>query len=178
MGAAEPHVALLRGINVGGKHRLAMADLRTYFEKAGALEVSTYIQSGNVVFTTSPRSASPVCAAVTSAIRDHHGFEVPIVCRSAAALRSIVEQCPFEDTENVHAVFLSGKPAKATVDRLDRDRSPGDTFAVVGDMMYLHLPSGMARTKLTNAWIDAQLKVTSTARNWRTVTTLLEMCSA
>ncbi len=178
MGAAEPHVALLRGINVGGKNRLAMSDLRAYFEKAGALSVSTYIQSGNVVFTAAPRGASPVCEAVTGAIREHHGFEVPIVCQSGAALGSIVERCPFEATENVHVVFLSGKPAKAMVDRLERDRSPGDTFAVVGDVMYLHLPNGMARTKLSSVWIDTQLKVTSTARNWRTVTTLLGMCSA
>ena len=115
------------GINVGGKNRLAMSDLRAYFEKAGALSVSTYIQSGNVVFTAAPRGASPVCEAVTGAIREHHGFEVPIVCQSGAALGSIVERCPFEATENVHVVFLSGKPAKAMVDRLERDRSPGDT---------------------------------------------------
>lgn len=177
MAAAEPHVALLRGINVGGKHRLPMADLRTYFEGAGAREVSTYIQSGNVVFSTAARSAATVCVAVSKAILDRCGFEVPIVCRSATSLRAVVERCPFQDTENVHVVFLSVTPASATVATLAKDRSPGDSFAVVGDTMYLHLPNGMARTKLTNAWIDTQLKVTSTARNWRTVTTLLEMCS-
>ncbi len=178
MGAATHHVALLRGINVGGKNRLPMSDLRGYFEKAGAFGVSTYIQSGNVVFTAAPRGASPVCEAVTKAIREHHGFEVPIVCRSAVALREIVERCPFEDRENVHVVFLSAKPANTTVASLAKDRSPGDTFIVVGDVMYLHVPNGMSRTKLTNAWIDAQLKVTSTARNWRTVTALMGMCSA
>lgn len=178
MGAAEPHVALLRGINVGGKHRLAMSDLRAYFEKAGALGTLTHIQSGNVVFTTGRRNAALVCEAVTSSIREHQGFEVPIVCHSAAVLRSVVERCPFADCENVHVVFLSAKPANTAVATLAKDRSPGDTFVVVDDVMYLHLPNGMARTKLTNAWIDAQLKVTSTARNWRTVTTLLGMCSA
>ena len=82
---------------------------------------------------------------------------------------------PGVDTKTLHVGFLMNKPDKAGVDALDPDRSPPDEFRVRGGEVYLRLPNGMARTKLTSQYFDSRLKTTITARNWATVTKLIEM---
>lgn len=175
---AGRHVALLRGINVGGKNRLAMKDLTAAFVESGCDEVRTFIQSGNVVFSASRSVAAAVPDAVQRLIRDRHGLEVPVVTRSAAQFEGVVERVPWsEDTEDgiVHVMFMrDAAPAKA-VAGLDPDRSPGDLFWVESREIYLRLPSGVAGTKLTNAYFDSKLGTVCTGRNWRTVLKLADM---
>ncbi len=166
-------VALLRGINVGGKRMLPMKDLAALFTKAGAANVRTYIQSGNVLFDA--KAAPAVIASVRSAIEKQFGFEVPMVVRSAQALQAVVASSPFDDVEHVHVVFLGDSPTAAQVKALDPNRSPGDRFVVRGSDVFLHLPNGVARTKLSNAWFDSQLKTVSTVRNWKTVLALARL---
>jgi uncharacterized protein (DUF1697 family) len=166
-------VALLRGINVGGKRMLPMKELAAVFTKAGAKAVRTYLQSGNVVFdSTAP---APVIKHVRDGIEKGFGFDVPMVVRSAASLQAIVSSCPFDDVEHAHVVFLGETPSSAMVNALDPNRSSPDRFAVRGSDVFLHLPHGVARTKLSNAWFDSQLKTVSTVRNWRTVLELARM---
>jgi len=175
---AGRHVALLRGINVGGKNRVAMKDLTTAFVEAGCDEVRTYIQSGNVVFSASRSVADRVQETVSGTIRARFGLEVPVVTRSAAQFEAVVERVPWtEDTEQgiVHVMFMRDAPSPKAVAALEPDRSPGDSFWVEGRELYLRLPGGVARTKLTNAYFDAALGTICTARNWRTVLKLQEM---
>lgn len=171
------HLALLRGINVGGKHLLPMKELAALFEEAGCAQVRTYIQSGNVVFEAPAALAKQVPVTVGAAIRERFGFEAPILLRSAAELRAVHASNPFlaEGTaeEGLHVVFLKATPPADRAAALDPQRSPGDRFLLRGREIYLHLPGGAAKSKLTNAWFDSALKTTSTARNWRTVSTLL-----
>jgi uncharacterized protein (DUF1697 family) len=171
------HVALLRGINVGGKNRLPMADVVRLFERAGASDVVTYIQSGNVVFCA-PKTEG-LAAKIEKAIVKEVGFEVPIVLRAAEELAALVGRNPFLkrgiSADLLHVGFLADEPDVARVAGLDRARSPGDSFEVLGSEVFLHLPNGVARSKLTNAWFDSKLATTTTVRNWRTVTTLVEM---
>lgn len=171
------YIALLRGINVGGKARLPMRDLVDIFESAGATNVRTYIQSGNVVFTSPAPEA--LVAAATAQIAARFGYPGRIVLRSAAELRQAYTANPFAQPgaseAALHVYFLADQPTKAAIAALDPARSPGDSFAVVSREVYLHLPSGMARTRLTNVYFDAQLKTVSTARNWRTVRALLAL---
>jgi len=166
-------VALLRGINVGGKHRLAMSELVGLFEEAGCRGVTTYIQSGNVVFKASEALAGMVAKEVRSRILTRHGFDVPIVVRTARELARVMDGNPFlkerVPTAALHVMFLSESPPASRAAKLDYAKSPGDSFVLVGREIYLHLPNGVARTKLTNAYFDAALGTISTGRNWATV---------
>jgi uncharacterized protein (DUF1697 family) len=178
---SDRHVALLRGINVGGKHVVPMAKLVELFTRAGAASVRTYIQSGNVVFAAPIGRASTIVADVEAAIARTFGFPAPIVVRSADELAAIVADPilgPPDDLDHLSIVFLSSLPDPARVASLDPARSPPDSFAVRGREIYLRCPNGFGRTKFTNAYFDAKLGVVSTARNWRTALTLLELARA
>lgn len=174
--AVTTYLALLRGINVGGKNKLPMNDLRDLFVVAGCRDVRTYIQSGNVIFTADPDVVAPLPGVITTQIAQRFGYRVPVMVRTAAQIGDIIQHNPFiaegAATETLHVLFLADQPSASRVDGLDPDRSPPDTFIVRGQEIYLRLPNGAAETKLSNAYFDAKLATTSTGRNWRTVTTL------
>lgn len=176
------NVALLRGINVGGKNRLPMKELAAMFEDAGCVNVQTYIQSGNVLFQSEPALAEQIPGLVSSAVLSRFGFQVPIMTRTARQLADVVRSNPFvaagADQDKLHVVFLAHRPNDAGLGCLDPNRSPGDEFAASGGHVYLHCPNGLARTRLTNSYFDSRLSTTSTTRNWRTTTKLLEMAEA
>ncbi|HTW67775.1 MAG TPA: DUF1697 domain-containing protein [Bryobacteraceae bacterium] len=172
------HLALLRGINVGGKNPLPMKDLVRMFADAGCANVRTYIQSGNVIFDAPPR-APQAAALVSAAIQKRFGYRIPVVLRTAEQLRKAIDRNPFlnaaADLKPLHVYFLAGAPDAKAIAALDPARSAPDAFQLVGQEIYLHLPNGMARTKLTNAYFDSKLSTTCTARNWATVLKLAEM---
>lgn len=171
--AATRHVALARGVNVGGANKLPMGALREIFEAAGASHVETIIQSGNVVFDAKSEALPGLIAAVRGEIQREYGFESRWVTRSAARWREAIAGNPFlageAELSHLHLAALSAAPDPAR-SALDPNRSPGDEFRLVGDLVYLRLPNGVGRSKLTNAWFDASLGVVSTIRNWATVT--------
>jgi uncharacterized protein (DUF1697 family) len=175
----DVHVALLRGVNLAGKNRLAMKDLGAMFDAAGCTDVVTYIQSGNVVFRASNACAARVPAAVAKAIADRLGFRAPVVMRTASELRSVLRGNPFLEAgaaeDELHVMFLADRPSPARVATLDPKRSPPDEFVVRGRDVYLRCPNGMGRSKLSNQYFDSKLGTTSTIRNWRTVLKLVEM---
>jgi uncharacterized protein (DUF1697 family) len=177
------YTGLLRGINVGGKAKLPMKELVAIFTECGATDVKTYIQSGNVVFGAASQAAAEACIAkVTEAIAKQYGYPGKIVLVTAAELRETFTHNPFLKAgaaeATLHVYFLNDLPAASAVKELDPLRSEGDTFVVRKRVVYLSLPNGMARTKLTNAYFDSKLKTVSTARNWNTVGKLLELASA
>lgn len=176
---SDVHVALLRGINVGGRNKLPMKRLRALFEAAGCEDVRTYIQSGNVVFRAEPALGRRIPTVVKNAIAAQHDMDVPVVTRTAAELASAAMHNPYlkkgADERTLHVMFLVDEPGPGDVASLDPDRSPGDDFVVRGREIYLHCPKGVARTKLTNAYFDRRLGTTSTLRNWRTVCKLRAM---
>ncbi|MBL9088886.1 MAG: DUF1697 domain-containing protein [Planctomycetia bacterium] len=163
-------------MNVGGKHLIAMADVVKAFERAGATDVSTYLQSGNVRFRATPSDVTSIAAAASAALTHRCAAPVPVVVRSVEALRRVLAANPFAgrdpDGAAMHVAFLAEVPDRARVASLDPARSPGDAFVVVDGDVYLHLPNGVARTKLTNAWLDRTLATVSTLRNVRTVRAL------
>ena len=172
------YVALLRGINVGGRNRLPMADLREAFTAAGCAEVRTYIQSGNAVFEATHDLAKAVPELVTQAIRHTFGYDTVVVVRSSEEMRRVATSNPFDasgDPRSLHVAFLTDTPIAEAVSRLDPDRSPPDEFVVRGRDVYLRYPNGVARSKLTNEYLASRLQTVSTMRNWRTVLKLLEM---
>ena len=181
LATSRPYVALLRGINVGGRHKLLMRELAAMFVEAGCEDVRTYIQSGNVAFRADPSLADGLSARIATAIVASHGYQIPVVIRTAADLARVVRGNPFladgADPTKLYVGFLASAPDPARVARLDPDRSPADAFEVRGDEVYLHFPNGVARSKLTNDYLDRTLGTVSTIRNWRTVCKLHEMAS-
>lgn len=179
MNSTQTHIALMRGINVGGRNKLPMKDLAAMFEVAGCADVRTYIQSGNVLFSAPEDLATRVPGLVGTAIAEQFGYRIPIILRSAERFAAIVAANPFvaagaEDRE-LHVAFLADAPARAVVARLDGLRSSEEELAAAGAEVYLRLPGGVARTKLSNANFDRLLDTTSTMRNWRTTKKLLEL---
>jgi uncharacterized protein (DUF1697 family) len=167
------YVALLRGVNVGGKNKVPMAELRAACEALGHTEVSSYIQSGNLVFTTA-KSITP--NGLEAAIASEFGIDIHVVLRTEQELEQVVKANPFAgvDLSKVHVGFMADKPAAAKVKTLDADRFVPEEFALRGCELYLHLPNGMGRSKLP-AYLDRQLEIPTTVRNWNTVTALLDL---
>lgn len=171
-------VALLRGINVGGRNKLPMKELVDLFETLGFKDPRSYIQSGNVIFGGTAAAARKAPGLVTAGIRKRWGYDIPVITRSAAELVAAVKRNPFAkhaDPAHLYIAFLAAKPSAARVATLDPDRSPGDRFEVLGREIHLHAPNGSARSKLTNQYFDSKLSTVSTARNWRTVHKLIEL---
>ena len=172
------YVALLRGINVGGNNKLPMKDLVSIFENAGCKNVVTYIQSGNVVFECTTDVAR-LQSAIGAAIEKKFGFNPPFVLRQAAELEDVLKKNPFLKTgakeDELHVVFLSEEPTREAITRLEQNRVPPEEFVVRGKEIFLRLPNGAGRSKLAVVPSHPKFGVVATARNWRTVSKLLEM---
>jgi uncharacterized protein (DUF1697 family) len=175
------YVALLRGINVGGRTKIGMADLRALFEAAGVEDVTTYIQSGNVVFS-SDGAAAAVTKALEKRIAGDLGLAVTVLLRTRPQLEKVLRANPFlaegRDPSKLHVTFLAEKPNGARVKALDPEQWKPDEFRFLGREIYLHFPKGYGRSKLGNTFFEKQLGVRATTRNWRTVTKLVELAGA
>ncbi len=173
------YLALLRGINVGGKNKILMTDLSAMFTAAGCKNVRTFIQSGNVIFDSSAKVSAQVPRLVAEQITKTLGHKAPIVLRSLDELEDAVASNPFIKAgavlESLHMLFLAGAPEASQLAALDPNRSPGDEYIVRRREIYLRLTTSAADTKLTNAYFDSKLATISTGRNWRTVTKLLDL---
>ena len=176
------YVALLRAVNVSGHNMVSMPALRQLFESLGYDDVSTYIQSGNVIFRAAPKLAATMPKLIPARITERFGHRTPVILRTPGQLGETVRNNPFlkagaaENT--LHVAFLADAPPPRAVEALDPDRSPPDQFIVRERDIYLRLPNGGGRTKLTNSYFDSKLGTVSTIRNWRTVLKLLELLSA
>jgi uncharacterized protein (DUF1697 family) len=170
-------VALLRGVNVGGRSGLAMSDLRNITEAAGFAPVRTYIQSGNVVFGSRRSDTMSVAKALRAAIAQATSLDPDIAVRTRAELAAIVRGNPYlkrgADPAHLHVVFLTGA-TKAAKPKLELDCYAPESVTAKGRELYLLLPNGIGRSKLA-ADLARGEGATGTARNWRTVTKLLEM---
>lgn len=168
--------ALLRGINVGGRSKVSMPELVEVFRSLGHEEVASYIQSGNVVFRSTERGASHVATALEKAIEKQFALKTRVILRTHQELEAVAAGSPFAD--KVHVVFLAEAPKRKAIEALDPDRSPGDRFSVIGREIYLSLPNGAGRTKVTLDWLERGLGVTGTQRNWNTVLKLADLTAA
>ena len=169
-------VALLRGINVGGRGKLPMADLRMIVEGVGHTDVRTYIQSGNVVFRARARSTAKVADELEKAIAAESSVAPPVVVRTAVELLATRDADPFiargDDPATVHLTFFRD----AAPDPGDLSSYAPDTAVAIGRELHLSMPNGVGRSKLAAA-LDRSIAPGGTSRNWRTFTTLLEMAT-
>ena len=173
------YVALLRGVNVGGSGRMAMADLRACVEGAGYEDVATHIQSGNVLFRTPARSAEKVAVALEEAAGADLGFRTAVMIRTAAQLTAALDANPFPDADPaaLHIAFLRAVPAAARAKALVAPDGP-DEVVVIGREAHLHYPGGMGRSKLSGAYVEKALGVAATARRRSVVETIRDLLLA
>jgi uncharacterized protein (DUF1697 family) len=174
-------VALLRGINLGDHHKVAMRDLEALMGALGHEDVQTYLRSGNVVFRARSSSADALTAELEAGFEGALGFEVPTLLRTGPELRRVKAGNPFEasgaDPAKLHVTFLRDAPSKATVRGLDV-ATGGDEYDIVGREVYLHCPNGYGRSKLVNPLWERKLDTLATTRNWKTVNALVEMATS
>ena len=155
-----------------------MPKLRASLATRGFEDVSTYIQSGNIVFRTQDGDPDTVAARVEQLLAEDFAAQVTVLLRSHDELRSIAAANPFPGTESdpktLHVVFLDRAPSQDAVGGLDPHRSPPDRFSVGSHEIYVHYQSGSGRSKLTLDYFERRLDVRGTARNWNTLVELIE----
>ena len=166
------YIALLRGINVGGRGKVPMRDLVALFDGLGHTNVRTYIQSGNVVFTAKAAAPGRVRSALEHGIEAEFGFEVAVILRTPAELAEVRRRNPFGD--EAYVTFLDGIPDRKRLAAIDSAPYSPDEFVVHGREVFVRCPSGYGRTKINNAFFERKLAAKATTRNWKTVTTLHE----
>lgn len=174
-------IALLRGINVGGKRKILMADLRSLLETLGFSNVITYIQSGNVIFDSINNiSNSKLSEIIHNAILDKFGFEVPVITRARSEFQEIINRNPFynSDEMNINNLFLTllkDKPEEDDCEKIDSRNFEPDKFLISEKEIFLFCEGQYHKSKMTNNFFEKKLKVSATSRNWKTILKLFEL---
>lgn len=174
-------VVLLRGINIGSRNRISMPELREALEDAGYDDVRTYLQSGNVVLT-STAGAKNVARDCERLIADRFGLRIAVVARTHTEIARVVERNPLvrvaKDPKRYQVSFLETKPSAKIVRELEEVAADREEVVSIGREIYAWHPAGVARSKVWAKLAGKDLGVTATARNWKTVTKLLELADA
>ena len=176
-------IALLRGINVGGKNKMAMSDLRELATSLAFRNPRTVLQSGNLVFEAASASKpNGLEQKLELIVKNRLGIELDCVIRTASAWQKIIESNPFfreaeEDPGHLLLMCMKDMPAVDRIKTLQSKILGREIIRAIGPNLYLIYPDGIGRSKLTNAMIERELGVRGTARNWNTVTKLADISS-
>ncbi len=174
----ETKIALLRGINVGGKRKILMADLKAMFLKVGFQKVVTYIQSGNIIFQSAINN-SDIEKMLEKEISSEFGLEVPVIVRSAKDLKNLIQNNPYYSSEGdinkLHLTFLKAEPNPKDVDAVSSLSFQPDLFTIGNKEVFILCEGKYHQSKLTNDFFEKKLQVQTSTRNWKTVLKLLEL---
>jgi uncharacterized protein (DUF1697 family) len=174
----ETCIALFRGINVGGNTILPMKELVTILERLGLRNVTTYIQSGNVVFQSDEKDFSRLANKISAAIEQARGLSPQVLILSVKELQAAIAANPFPQGErerkSLHLFFLDAVPRKPDLETLESIKTKTEQFKLIKQVFYLYAPDGIGRSKLA-ARVEKALGVTVTARNWRTVNEIMSI---
>ncbi|HYU76747.1 MAG TPA: DUF1697 domain-containing protein [Ktedonobacteraceae bacterium] len=173
-------VALFRGINVGGQRAVRMDELKGLHEALGLKDVVTYIQSGNVVFTSDDADPTRLLQQIEDGFAQRFGFHAKVIVRTAAELKDIIANNPFQDqpmkeSKWVAVLFLATRPESTAQEDLREAYVGPEEFYIIGQELYVYYPNGIGRSKLSHAFLEKRLKTPVTGRNWNTVLKLQEM---
>ncbi len=180
------YICLLRGINVSGKNIIKMNDLKILFEELTFQNVVTYIQSGNIVFTSTETNKKILEKIIQENIKEKFALNIPVMIMTKDYLAEIFNKNPFSATKNtdfLHFTFLSKK-----IENIDENtdenknhaniiekKSENEDIFIAENVVYLHCPDGYGNTKLTNTFLENKLKITATTRNWKTTNEILKI---
>ncbi|WP_298530736.1 DUF1697 domain-containing protein [uncultured Algibacter sp.] len=173
----KTYIALLRGINVSGQKKIPMEELRVLLSKTGLNNVKTYIQSGNVIFQSKEGAIESLELKIHNEIKNHFGFEVPVIVKTPEKLKQNFDDCPFseEKKEKSYFMMLFDVPEKAIVDEVFKISYPNEEFHITDNCVYFYCATGYGKAKMSNNFFERKLKVTATARNYKTMVKLLSL---
>ncbi|MFZ5941471.1 MAG: DUF1697 domain-containing protein [Bacteroidota bacterium] len=176
-------ISILRGINVSGKRVIRMEMLRDLFAEQGFSDITTYIQSGNVIFRSSENDTEKISKGISGLILERTGHSVPVITLGKDELREIIRSNPYADDPDkfpdfMHLTFLTGLPSEEAVRKTLSFSYPPDQFCFAGRVVYLYCPGGYGKTVLNNSFFEKNLKLTATTRNWKTGRELLRIAES
>lgn len=176
----ETYIAILRGINVSGQKMIKMEALRKHLEALDFKNITTYIQSGNIIFQCEKSDPNDLTKKIENKILNEYGFEVPTIIRSAEYFKRISKKNPFLKTQNenvdrLYVTFLAEIPDITLKNDVSKITFPGEEFEISNDVIYLFCSVGYGNAKLNNNFFEKKLKVSATTRNWNTVLKLVEL---
>jgi uncharacterized protein (DUF1697 family) len=174
------YISILRGINVSGQKLIKMEALRKTYENLGFNNVTTYVQSGNVIFTGEDYNHEELAQKISRQIENEFGFEVPVIVFSIDKLKKVIDGNPFRIDSNkdhsfLHVTFLSSKPKSCDTKTITEKKQYGEEIAYFDNIVYLYCPDGYGKTRLNNNFLEMKLKVSATTRNWKTTNELYKM---
>lgn len=173
-------IAFFRGINVGGSSLLPMAELVDMLSSLGLSAIRTYIQSGNVVFAGGEPDRTALAQRITHAFQQRRGFAPALLLLTPDELRRAIDENPFHEAQTepktLHLFFLAAAPARPDLEKIARLARPDERYALHERVFYLHAPHGVGRSKLA-AGVEKALGVPVTARNWQTVTRVMDIAA-
>ncbi len=179
------YIALLRGINVSGHHKIKMTELKQLFLDLGYHDISTYIQSGNVVFKSYIKEPILIEDFIVSAISRHFGHAIKVLILTKKELTTIFNNNPFlaknptMDISKLHVTILNKKPDLAEISPIEiLVATNNDEFQLIENTIYLYCPNGYGNTKLNNNLFEKKLMATATTRNWKTISKLMELSNS
>lgn len=176
-------IALLRGVNVGGKNKLSMKELIVELQKIGFTQIKSYIQSGNIIFYSPRKESSELATDIKKVIKTKFGFEPQVIVFEKTEFIKAVTSNPFQKAQNemegrtLHLLFLSKIPEEIDQSKFDVVKRSSEHWQVIGMVFYLYAPEGFHQSKIA-AKLEKILNVSATARNWRTVSQILEIINA
>jgi uncharacterized protein (DUF1697 family) len=172
----------LRGVNMAGHCKIKMTDLSKLYRQLGYTDAVTYIQSGNIVLS-SQESSEMIATKIEKGIMEEFGYTVPVMIRSIGEIDKIYRLNPFIsekdfDPAKSSVIFLNSEPDQIQISRVAGVDYPPDRFCIIGKEIFIYCPNGFGRTKLYTNFFEARMKVTGTARNWKTISAIIEIACA
>jgi uncharacterized protein (DUF1697 family) len=176
----ETYISILRGINVGGKNKVLMDDLKKLYAGLNFKNIRTYIQSGNVIFDFEKTNPDQLSRQIENKISEKYKFHVPVIIRTVFELHETLNKNPFLkenniDFEKLHITFLSDEPEKLKTEDIKNYNYAPDKFISLNKEVYIYCPNGYGNTKLNNTFFERKLSVSATTRNLKTVTELIRI---
>lgn len=168
-------LSLLRGINLGSHNKISMPELKELYEALGFKNVRTYIQSGNVAFDCEEKDEEKIAGKIEKAILEKFGHEVKVLIRTKEELERLISKNPFEkmDEGRRYVTFLEKAADASAAEKIAPFKSSSEDFVISGREIYMYVPDGYGRTKLSNNLIERKCGVAATTRNWKTVKALV-----
>jgi len=173
------YISMLRGINVSGQKKIRMTELKAMYESLHFKDVETYVQSGNVLFSSTEKNKRKLAEQIEVKIEDFLGYSVKVFIRTVDDFKRVIANNPFAeinpDPATMHVTFLFEAPSASQLQKLVIPKAESEQYRISGDVVYLYCPDGYGRSKLSNNVIERKLKMSATTRNFRTVNALYDM---